>query len=133
MAEPDVPADLLSALSAAPAALGVWETLTPISRRDYVNWINGAKKPETREKRIRICCENLLKGKRRPCCYAVVPMDLYKVLGDDSAAKAQWSKLTADQKRDFTEWVEDSEDKAIRKVRVEETRVRLLQGKASPH
>src|SRR3712207_4557258 len=121
--EPTVPPDLQSALAAAPTAEQTWHSLTPLSRRDYVGWINEAKKPETRQKRIKRCCESLLEGKRRPCCYAVVPMDLYRALGENAEAKTRWSALSGDQKRDFSGWIDDSEDKATRKARVEQALV----------
>lgn len=130
--EPKVPADLRVALKAAPAAAETWEDLTPISRRDYVSWINEAKQAETRERRIKRCCESLVKGKRRPCCYAVVPMDLYKALGADPKAKEQWSDLSASEKRDFSDWVEDSDDKQIRKGRIAEACAILAAGKRGP-
>ena len=132
MPELDVPEDLKAALAANPAAEAAWQTLTHISHRDFIGWISGAKKQETREKRVRICIEKLVAGKRRPCCYAVVPLDLYKILGEDPQAKAHWSTLSADHKRDFSEWIEDSEDKPTRKARVEHARALLLQGKLSP-
>lgn len=120
------------ALAAAPLALEVWGNLTAIGRRDFTSWINEAKQPETRQRRIERCCENLVKGKKRPCCYAVVPMDLYKALGNAPQAKAQWSALTADEKRDFSDWVEASEDKSIRRVRVEEACLKLASGERNP-
>jgi len=130
--EPKLPADLRKALAAAPLALATWKDLTPISRRDYTSWINEAKQPETRARRIERCCENLVKGKRRPCCYAVVPMDLYRALGAVPPAKAQWSALTADEKRDFSDWIESSRDKATRKGRIERACAMIASGKRSP-
>lgn len=127
-----MPADLDSALAAAPAALAAWERLTPIGRRDFIGWINGAKQAQTREKRIRVCCDKLIKGARRPCCYAVVPMDLYRALGDDARAKEHWSALTAGEKRDFSDWIEASGDKATRKGRVEKAIAALLAGERGP-
>src|SRR5258708_5336688 len=82
--EPDphrVPTDLRKALVATPLAAAAWKGLTPIARRDFTSWIDSAKQPERRRRRIERACENLAAGKRRPCCYAVGPMDLYKALG----------------------------------------------------
>lgn len=126
------PPDLLEALQAEALALTAWESLTPVGRRDFIGWINEAKLPETRAKRIGRCCENLLKGKRRPCCYAVVPMDLYKALGEAPDAKARWSKLNSGQKRDFSEWIEDSADKAERKGRVAQAILLITSGETGP-
>jgi uncharacterized protein YdeI (YjbR/CyaY-like superfamily) len=124
-----VPTDLRSALLAVCEAEATWKDLTPISRRDYISWINEAKQEETRARRIKRCVENLVKGKRRPCCYAVVPMDLYKALGDDPKAKAQWSELSADEKRDISDWVEASGDKQERKDRIKGACAKLATGK----
>ncbi len=130
--EPALPKDLESALASGPAVEATWHSLTPISRRDYTTWVESAKLDETRKRRIQRTCENLAPGKRRPCCYAVVPMDLYRALGNDPAAKAQMSKLTPDERRDLVEWVEDSEDKQARKQRIADACAFLAAGKRGP-
>src|SRR5690349_10354752 len=60
-----IPADLRKALAAAPEARAVWSDITPIARRDWIQWIISAKQPETRARRIRNACEMLAAGKRR--------------------------------------------------------------------
>jgi len=68
--EPKVPADLRKALAAAdPKVRAVWADITPVARRDWIQWIESAKKEETRVKRIKSGCDMLAKGKRRPCCF----------------------------------------------------------------
>lgn len=68
--EPEVPADLRKALAAAhPKARAVWSDITPVARRDWVQWIESAKQEKTRVKRIESGCDMLAKGKRRPCCF----------------------------------------------------------------
>lgn len=68
--EPRVPADLREALAAAPAeARAVWADITPVARRDWIQWIESAKREKTRLKRIENGCDMLAKGKRRPCCF----------------------------------------------------------------
>lgn len=126
--EPVVPPDLREALDAAPLADAAWNSITAIGRRDFISWINEAKQAETRQRRIERCTENLVKGKKRPCCYAVVPMDFYKVLGESPEAKAHWSTLSANEKRDFSDWIEASEDKAMRKIRIEQACAKLAVG-----
>jgi uncharacterized protein YdeI (YjbR/CyaY-like superfamily) len=64
-----VPADLRKALTSDSKALAAWDDITPLARNEFICWIEDAKKNETREKRIRIACENLAGGKRRPCCW----------------------------------------------------------------
>ena len=68
--EPTVPADLRKALAAAhPKARAVWSDITPIARRDWIQWITSGKRAETRALRIEKACDMLAKGKRRPCCF----------------------------------------------------------------
>jgi hypothetical protein len=68
--EPSVPADLRQALAAADLkARAVWSDITPVARRDWIQWIESAKREETRLKRIESACDMLAKGKRRPCCF----------------------------------------------------------------
>ena len=68
--EPEVPADLRKALaSAAPEAQASWSDITPIARRDWIQWITSAKQAETRARRIKNACSMLASGKRRPCCF----------------------------------------------------------------
>jgi uncharacterized protein YdeI (YjbR/CyaY-like superfamily) len=65
-----LPVDVRKTLGSEPKVLEVWEDITPLARNEYICWIEDAKKVETREKRIKWMSENLLKGKRRPCCWA---------------------------------------------------------------
>ncbi len=68
-----LPPDLRKTLSAAPKALAAWEDITPLARNEWICWIESAKKPETRAKRIKQAGENLTDGKRRPCCWPGCP------------------------------------------------------------
>lgn len=63
------PLDMRSILTAKPNINAVWEDITPLARNEWICWITSAKKDETRARRIKIMSENLLKGKRRPCCW----------------------------------------------------------------
>lgn len=65
-----VPIDLKKLLVSKPKVLAVWEDITPLARNEWLCWIESAKKEETRDRRIRIMTENLVAGKRRPCCWA---------------------------------------------------------------
>jgi hypothetical protein len=69
VAEPDVPGDLREALSRSPAAAERWSALTPAARRDWIQWLDTAKKVETRQRRIASTADMLLAGKRRVCCF----------------------------------------------------------------
>jgi hypothetical protein len=68
--EPRIPTELRKALAAAEAkARAAWSDITPVARRDWIQWIESAKREETRLKRIESACDMLAKGKRRPCCF----------------------------------------------------------------
>jgi hypothetical protein len=66
--KPTLPADLHKA-PAAPKARKLWSDITPIARRDWIQWITSAKQPETRTRRIKNACSMLAGGKRRVCCF----------------------------------------------------------------
>ncbi|MEX0649794.1 MAG: YdeI/OmpD-associated family protein [Candidatus Andersenbacteria bacterium] len=65
-----VPADLRKTLEVTSAARVAWEDITPLARNEWICWIESAKKPETRNRRIKRTCTELMEGKRRPCCWA---------------------------------------------------------------
>ena len=67
--EPRVPADLRKALATSPKARAVWSDITHVARRDWIQWITSAKRPETRTRRIDNACAMLASGKRRVCCF----------------------------------------------------------------
>lgn len=60
--EAPLPEDLAQALAAAPAAGAKFETLSRSCRREYLQWIDEAKKPETRARRIQQTLEKLCSG-----------------------------------------------------------------------
>ncbi len=127
--ETKVPADLRKALSANPIAKAAWDDITPIARRDFITWIESAKQPETCARRVMVTCDKLASGKRRPCCYAVVPMGLYKALGENPKAKATWSKLNPNERRDISDWVEEQTTKSEKDKRIEKVCILLASGK----
>lgn len=65
-----IPKDLESIIISQVKLLAMWEDITPLARNEWICWIEFAKKLETRNRRIKILNENLLAGKRRPCCWA---------------------------------------------------------------
>jgi uncharacterized protein YdeI (YjbR/CyaY-like superfamily) len=69
----DLPADFAHALSTDRNALATWQDITPLARNEWICWIESAKKPETRRKRIDCGRSNLSEGKRRPCCWPGCP------------------------------------------------------------
>lgn len=69
----DLPEFARNALLAAPDAARAWEDITPLARNEFICWITSAKQEATQLRRLRIACENLAAGKRRPCCWPGCP------------------------------------------------------------
>jgi uncharacterized protein YdeI (YjbR/CyaY-like superfamily) len=130
--EARVPTDLRKALAAAPKAKAQWKDLTPIARRDFISWIDSAKQPETRRRRIEKACSMLAAGKRRPCCYSIVSFNLYTALAATPMAKAQWSGLTPVERRDFISWMDSAIQPEAHRRRIEKACVMLAAGKRRP-
>jgi uncharacterized protein YdeI (YjbR/CyaY-like superfamily) len=61
---PDLPAYIAKALKANPKAWSFFQVLAPSYRRHFVGWIHSAKRPETREKRIRESITLLAAGQK---------------------------------------------------------------------
>ena len=127
-----VPADFRKALAAAPLVEAVWKSLTPLARWDFIIWINQTKVPQTRERRIEKALSMLTAGKRRPCCFTIVPADLYKAFYSNPKAKAQWSKLGPVARRDFVVWIDSAKQSADTKIRAGQACVLLAAGKQQP-
>jgi hypothetical protein len=62
--------DLQIVVRADPALSRLWEALTPLGRNEFICWIEDAKQPATRRRRIERTRDEVLAGKKRPCCWA---------------------------------------------------------------
>ena len=62
--------DLQVAVESDPAVLVLWQRLTPLGRNEFICWVEDAKHAKTRQRRIERTIEELLEGKKRPCCWA---------------------------------------------------------------
>lgn len=65
----ELPADLREALIATPEAREIWEGLTPLSRNEWICWVDSARQAKTRSRRIEVGIDKLTSGMRRPCCW----------------------------------------------------------------
>jgi uncharacterized protein YdeI (YjbR/CyaY-like superfamily) len=65
----ELPGDLHGALVANRGALDAWKGITPLARNEFICWVEEAKQPKTRERRIRRTQEELKDGQRRLCCW----------------------------------------------------------------
>jgi uncharacterized protein YdeI (YjbR/CyaY-like superfamily) len=61
---PELPAYIAKALKTNPKAWAFFRALAPTYRRDFVVWIHIAKRPDTRERRIRESIALLAAGKK---------------------------------------------------------------------
>jgi uncharacterized protein YdeI (YjbR/CyaY-like superfamily) len=61
----EMPDDLAAALSASPAAQATYDRFPPSCRREYLEWVIEAKRPETRARRIAQAVEQMAEGKKR--------------------------------------------------------------------
>ena len=68
-----IPPDLRKALASSKAAWAAWLDITPLARNEWICWTISVKKPETRKYHIERAREDLIAGKRRPCCWAGCP------------------------------------------------------------
>jgi hypothetical protein len=68
-----VPKDLQEVLKSNHDVFQLWNKLTPLARNEWVCWVTMVKKEETRQEHLKRFCEDLRKGKRRPCCWPGCP------------------------------------------------------------
>lgn len=68
-----IPQDLRKLLTTSKSLLVVWESLTPLARNEWICWTISVKKVETRKDHLKRLKEELLLGKRRPCCWPGCP------------------------------------------------------------
>lgn len=69
----DMPADLRTVLDSSTALEARWNNLTELARNEWICWMTSVKKQETRDQRLARLQEDILGGKRRPCCWPGCP------------------------------------------------------------
>ncbi|RKD13696.1 hypothetical protein BCY91_08965 [Pelobium manganitolerans] len=68
-----VPDDMKVALLANKALLEKWNKLTPLARNEWICWTTIVKQEKTRQEHIQRLSEDVLNGKKRPCCWPGCP------------------------------------------------------------
>lgn len=127
-----VPSDFKKVLADAPLVEAVWKSLTSLARWDFIIWINQTKEPQTRKRRIEKALSLLSAGKRRPCCFTIVPTELYKALSANPKAKAEWKNLGAVARRDFVTWIDSAKKLEVSKIRAGQACAMFVAGKQHP-
>ena len=69
----ELPDDLSAVLKADPSLRTRWDDLTDLARNEWICWMTSVKKQETRDTRLARLQEDILDGKRRPCCWPGCP------------------------------------------------------------
>lgn len=62
--EVSLPDDVAALVEANPEAAAGWEALSPGNRREYARWIEEAKRPETRQRRVEETVRKLAAGEK---------------------------------------------------------------------
>lgn len=68
-----LPGELDVMLETDPALAEKWYDLTALARNEWICWTLSAKQEATRAKRRARLHEEVLAGKRRPCCWPGCP------------------------------------------------------------
>ncbi len=69
----EMPKDIQEVLDTNPDVKATWDTLTPLTKNEWICWVTIVKKPETRKEHLVRLCEDLREGERRPCCWPGCP------------------------------------------------------------
>jgi len=69
----EVPDDLKKALRSNAELLGKWNKLTPLARNEWICWTTIVKQEKTRAEHIKRLSEDIVGGKKRPCCWPGCP------------------------------------------------------------
>ena len=69
--EPQMPADLVTALAVAPGPIrDMWQDLTPMARSGMGAWINATDRTQSHpSKASEVSISKMMAAKRRPCCF----------------------------------------------------------------
>ncbi|HLV46246.1 MAG TPA: YdeI/OmpD-associated family protein [Flavobacterium sp.] len=69
----DVPEDLRQVFLSNSELLEKWNSLTPLARNEWICWTTMVKQEKTRKEHIQRLQEEILDGKKRPCCWPGCP------------------------------------------------------------
>ena len=69
----ETPDELRAVLDSNPELNARWDGLTDLARNEWICWMTSPKKQETRDEHLARLQEQVLDGKRRPCCWPGCP------------------------------------------------------------
>jgi uncharacterized protein YdeI (YjbR/CyaY-like superfamily) len=67
------PDELQAALDRDPLLTAKWNDLTPLARNEWICWMTSPNKQQTRDDHFARLKEDVLSGKKRPCCWPGCP------------------------------------------------------------
>ena len=59
-----LPEDVAALVEENPGAAATWESLSPSRRKEFATWIEEAKRPETRQRRVQETVARLARGEK---------------------------------------------------------------------
>lgn len=68
-----VPNDITEMLNNSKKVMDIWNNLTPLARNEWICYVTIVKKSETRIEHVKRLQDDLIKGKKRPCCWPGCP------------------------------------------------------------
>jgi len=68
-----VPDDISAVLTSNDELLQKWNALTPLARNEWICWTTIVKQEKTRAEHVKRLAEDILDGKKRPCCWPGCP------------------------------------------------------------
>ncbi|HNJ57870.1 MAG TPA: YdeI/OmpD-associated family protein [Chitinophagaceae bacterium] len=69
----NLPDDIKEVLITNIDLLEKWNKLTPLARNEWICWVTIVKQEHTRKEHILRLQEDILSGKKRPCCWPGCP------------------------------------------------------------
>jgi Bacteriocin-protection, YdeI or OmpD-Associated len=69
----EMPSDLQVAIDSVVGLQAKWDKLTALSQNEWICWVTIVKQQETRLEHIARLKEEVLDGKKRPCCWPGCP------------------------------------------------------------
>jgi len=69
----NVPEDLKVVLLNSSELLEKWNKLTPLARNEWICWTTIVIQEKTRKEHIKRLSDDIIEGKKRPCCWPGCP------------------------------------------------------------
>lgn len=69
----ELPDEMKAVFAANTVLRSHWDSLTELTQNEWICWVITCKQQATRDKHLVRMKEDMLKGKRRPCCWPGCP------------------------------------------------------------